>query len=64
MGPCTVKFKFLFNDSRYIEFRYDLGTGPSLIRSLREIKVGQWHRVQAKRWHKDGILKVDQVSML
>ena len=44
---------------RYIEFRYDLGTGPSLIRSLREIKLGQWHRVQARRWHKDGILKVD-----
>ena len=44
----------------YIEFRYDLGTGPSLIRSLREIKLGQWHRVQARRWHKDGILKVDQ----
>ena len=56
----SSSLKYVLSPYRYIEFRYDLGTGPSLIRSLREIKVGQWHRVQAKRWHKDGILKVDQ----
>lgn len=44
----------------FVEFRYDLGTGPALLKSRQRIRLGQWHRVQAKRWHRDGMLKVDQ----
>ena len=43
----------------YVEFRYDLGSGLAVIRSTRRLVPGRWHRIQAKRWHKDGMLKVD-----
>lgn len=43
----------------YLEFRYDLGDGVVILRSRKTINRGQWHKVQAKRWHKDGILKLD-----
>jgi agrin len=43
----------------HVEFRYDLGTGPALIRTSQRIRLGVWHRVQAKRWHRDGMLKLD-----
>ena len=36
----------------FVEFTFDLGTGPARIRHPRKIKLGQWHKVQAKRWHK------------
>ena len=43
----------------HVEFRYDLGTGPALIRTPKRIRLGHWHRIQAKRWHRDGMLKLD-----
>ena len=45
--------------SSHVEFRYDLGTGPALLRTSKKISLGKWHRVQAKRYHKDGMLKLD-----
>ncbi len=44
---------------RHVEFRYDLGTGAAVIRTPTRIKLGRWHRLQAKRWHRDGMLKLD-----
>ena len=43
----------------HVEFRYDLGTGPCIIRTPRRIRLGHWHRIQAKGWHRDGMLKLD-----
>ena len=43
----------------YIEFRYDLGSGIAIIKSHLPISPNQWHRVQARRWHTDGMLRVD-----
>jgi agrin len=44
---------------RYVEFRYDLGSGIAVIKSHLPITAGQWHRVQARRWHRDGMLRLD-----
>ncbi|XP_059088020.1 agrin-like [Tigriopus californicus] len=44
---------------RYVEFRYDLGSGPVVLRSNSEIVPGQWHELVAKRYHHDGLLEMD-----
>ena len=36
-----------------------LGTGKAVIRTPRRIRLGTWHRIQAKRWHRDGMLRLD-----
>ena len=36
-----------------------MGSGIAIIKSNVPITPNEWHRVQAKRWHKDGMLKLD-----
>ncbi|KAK9890325.1 hypothetical protein WA026_010423 [Henosepilachna vigintioctopunctata] len=43
----------------HVEFRYDLGNGPVVIRSANKIKLMRFHRVVLKRYHRDGLLKLD-----
>ncbi|KAK6179410.1 hypothetical protein SNE40_011777 [Patella caerulea] len=43
----------------YIEFRFDLGTGPAKLRSLRPVAINQWHVVRISRTGLQGTLKVD-----
>ena len=50
---------FLIFSFSHVEFRYNLGSGPAVIRTLKKISLGHWHRIQAKRWHRDGMLKLD-----
>ena len=42
----------------YVEFAYDLGTGPAFIKHPHKIKIGHWHRIQAKRWHRYTLYKI------
>ncbi|EDO35294.1 predicted protein, partial [Nematostella vectensis] len=42
-----------------VEFRYDLGYGRAVIRSKKNITVGQWHTVVAERYRRDGSLILD-----
>ncbi|XP_062314893.1 basement membrane-specific heparan sulfate proteoglycan core protein isoform X7 [Osmerus eperlanus] len=44
----------------HVEFRYELGTGQAIMRSVEPVSLGQWHRVTAERIKKEGYLKVDQ----
>lgn len=44
----------------FVEFRYNLGNGPVLIRSVDKIQLARFHKVVIKRYHKDGILKLDE----
>ena len=44
--------------SRRVEFRYDLGSGLAVIKSNQPVTPLTWHKIQAKRWHKDGMLKL------
>ncbi|KAL3289355.1 hypothetical protein HHI36_022791 [Cryptolaemus montrouzieri] len=43
----------------HVEFKYDLGNGPVLIRSVNKIKLAKFHKVVIKRYHRDGLLKLD-----
>ena len=42
-----------------MEFRYNLGNGPVVIASLDRVEMKKFHRVVAKRYHRDGILELD-----
>ncbi|XP_064153393.1 pikachurin isoform X3 [Anguilla rostrata] len=43
----------------HLEFRFDCGTGPALIRSEEPVSVGAWHELRVSRTAKNGILQVD-----
>lgn len=43
----------------FVEFKYNLGNGPVLIRSVDKIQLGNFHTITLKRYHRDGILKLD-----
>lgn len=43
----------------YVEFRYNLGNGVVIIRSLDKIQLKKLHKVVIKRYHRDGMLKLD-----
>ncbi|XP_037076211.1 agrin-like [Pollicipes pollicipes] len=43
----------------FVEFRYDIGNGPVVIRSLSKVSQGGYHKVVARRYHGDGQLIVD-----
>ncbi|XP_067207512.1 agrin-like isoform X4 [Linepithema humile] len=40
----------------YVQFRYNLGNGPVLLMSPERVTMKTFHRVAAKRYHKDGVL--------
>ncbi|XP_041975156.1 agrin-like isoform X2 [Aricia agestis] len=46
----------------YLEFRYNLGNGALVLTSLEKIKLNEYHKVSAKRYHRDGILSVDSME--
>ena len=43
----------------FLEFRYDIGNGPVVIRSIHKVSQGEYHKVVARRYHGDGQLIVD-----
>lgn len=44
----------------FVEFRYNLGNGPAVITSLEKVEPKTFHKVVIKRYHRDGILKLDE----
>lgn len=44
----------------YVEFRYNLGNGPIIITSSNKVHLNRFHRVIVKRYHRDGMLKLDE----
>nr|XP_032526977.1 agrin-like isoform X4 [Danaus plexippus plexippus] len=46
----------------YLEFRYNLGNGVIILTSLEKISLNEYHKVSAKRYHRDGILTVDDME--
>lgn len=52
INVCVTRFRF-------VEFRYNLGNGAVVISSLEKIELKRFHKVIAKRYHRDGILKLD-----
>ncbi|KAG8224569.1 hypothetical protein J437_LFUL003088, partial [Ladona fulva] len=43
----------------YVEFRYNLGNGPVVIQSHEKVHLRTFHRAVAKRYHRDGMLRLD-----
>ncbi|KAM4575794.1 pikachurin isoform 1-T1 [Odontesthes bonariensis] len=44
---------------RYVEFRFDCGSGGAVIRSQEQISLNSWHELRVSRTAKSGILQVD-----
>lgn len=47
-------FISLVLNNGYVEFRFELGSGPAIIRSDNPVEMGQWHLVKISRHHKNG----------
>ncbi|XP_062822809.1 basement membrane-specific heparan sulfate proteoglycan core protein isoform X3 [Anolis carolinensis] len=59
-GSPVADFVSLNMVNGYLEFRYELGSGPAVLRSPKPLELGQWHRATAERLNKDGSLQVDE----
>lgn len=46
----------------FVEFRYNLGSGFALLTSVDKIELSKYHKVVVKRYHRDGILKIDETE--
>jgi len=44
------------------ECRYDLGSGAALIRSADRLQLNRFHTVLARRFRRDGIVRVDAAA--
>ncbi|PFX26969.1 basement membrane-specific heparan sulfate proteoglycan core protein-like isoform X2 [Stylophora pistillata] len=42
-----------------LEFRFELGSGPAILRSSLPVNDGEWHLIEVFRRYMDGSLKVD-----
>jgi len=58
----TGDFVALTLRNGFVEFRFELGSGIALLRSSKRVTLGEWHRLSAKRYHGDGILRLDDAS--
>ncbi|OQV20149.1 Agrin [Hypsibius exemplaris] len=52
-------FVSLSLNNGFVEFRFDLGDGPAVIRSATPITLEKRHRIIAKRFNQDGMLRLD-----
>ncbi|XP_066509779.1 pikachurin-like [Hoplias malabaricus] len=43
-----------------VEFRFDCGSGPAIIRSEEPVSMNEWHELRVSRTAKNGILQVDE----
>ncbi|KAI1900209.1 hypothetical protein AGOR_G00047650 [Albula goreensis] len=43
----------------HLEFRFDCGSGPAVIRSEEPVSMDSWHELRVSRTAKNGILQVD-----
>ncbi|XP_069692113.1 basement membrane-specific heparan sulfate proteoglycan core protein isoform X26 [Periplaneta americana] len=52
-------FMSLGLNNSYVEFRFDVGSGPAIIRSANPIRIGEWHTVELNRTRRIGRMYVD-----
>lgn len=51
-------------NSGFVEFRFDVGSGPAIIKSTLPVALGQWHTVQLVRNRRDGMFLCCSLSFL
>lgn len=44
----------------HIEFQFDLGTGPGVLRSIEPVSLNEWHHLKVSRTGLQGILEIDK----
>ncbi|WAR15211.1 PGBM-like protein, partial [Mya arenaria] len=44
----------------YLEFRFDTGSGPAIVRSRNPVRVGEWTSIKASRNQREGSLTVNE----
>ena len=59
-GQLDNDFLSLTIKDGHVEFRYDLGGGPLVIKSNSKIILGHWHKLVAKRYNQDGFLALGE----
>ncbi|KAK2165282.1 hypothetical protein LSH36_52g01014 [Paralvinella palmiformis] len=45
----------------FVEFRYDLGSGPAVLRSSHQVTLNKFHKLKVQRFMKEGILYLDDM---
>uniref|UniRef100_A0A1I8QC63 Pikachurin n=1 Tax=Stomoxys calcitrans TaxID=35570 RepID=A0A1I8QC63_STOCA len=45
----------------YVEFIFNLGNGPAVVRSEYPLSIGQWHSIRISRTARLAVLKIDQM---
>ncbi|XP_039482382.1 pikachurin [Drosophila santomea] len=53
-------FIALYLNDGFVEFAFDLGSGPALVRSEHSLSLGQWHTIKISRTARLAVLKVDK----
>ncbi|XP_026299731.1 laminin subunit alpha [Apis mellifera] len=48
----------------HVLYQYDLGEGETSLQSMNKYNDGNWHNLQALRYEKSGVLKVDGVNVV
>ncbi len=43
----------------FVEFRFDLGDGPAILRSVSRLSSSSTYSIVAKRYNRDGLLRVN-----
>ncbi|VDI80814.1 Hypothetical predicted protein [Mytilus galloprovincialis] len=43
----------------HLEFKFDLGTGPGVLRSIQHVTLNEWHHVKVTRTGLQGIMEID-----
>lgn len=62
-----VTFNYSFSKTHFLSFyftsnRYNLGDGIVVLTSLEKMSLNEYHTISAKRYHRDGILSVDDME--
>ncbi|XP_023162915.2 uncharacterized protein LOC111594034 [Drosophila hydei] len=53
-------FIALYLHDGFVEFAFDLGSGPAVVRSEHSLSLGQWHTIKISRTARLAVLKIDQ----
>ncbi|XP_026842464.1 pikachurin [Drosophila persimilis] len=53
-------FIALYLNDGFVEFAFDLGSGPAVVRSEYSLSMGQWHTIKISRTARLAVLKIDQ----
>ncbi|TMW54579.1 hypothetical protein DOY81_000373 [Sarcophaga bullata] len=54
-------FVALALNNGFVEFTFDLGSGPAVVRSQYPLIIGQWHTIKVSRTARLAVLKIDQL---